>query len=85
MPPSIENRLEDPALELYAGQERIDTNDNWQTSDRILEILDTGIQPTNENEAAIVATLDPGSYTAILGGANNTSGYSLLEIYYYPE
>ncbi len=85
LPPSIENRLEDPALELYAGQERIDTNDNWQTSDRILEILDTGIQPTNENEAAIVATLDPGSYTAILGGANNTSGYSLLEIYYYPE
>lgn len=85
LPASIENRLADPILELFSGKERIDINDSWQESPRIGEIVATGIAPTNEKEAAIVATLDPGSYTAIVGGANDSVGYSLLEIYYYPE
>ena len=85
LPSTIENLLVDPVIELFSGQERIDINDNWEQSPRIAEIFATGIAPSNSNEAAIVATLEPGPYTAIVGGANDSSGYSLLEIYYYPE
>ena len=41
--------------------------------------------PSSLDEPAIVATLEPCTYTAVVGGANNSSGYSLLEIYDYPE
>jgi hypothetical protein len=85
LPSTIENRLADPVVELFSGQERIDINDNWEQSSRIAEIFASGIAPSSSNEAAIVATLEPGPYTAIVGGANGSSGYSLLEIYYYPE
>ncbi|MCZ6673965.1 MAG: fibronectin type III domain-containing protein [Verrucomicrobia bacterium] len=85
LPSIIENRLNDPVLELYSGPTKIISNDNWEDSDRIAEIVDSGIPPTNSNEPAIVATLEPGSYTAVVGGAGNTTGYGLLEIYDYPE
>lgn len=85
LPDDIENRLPDPVIELYAESERIGFNDNWLESDQIGDIIATGIPPTNESEAALVATLEPGAYTAIVGGAGESSGYSLLEIYYYPE
>ena len=41
----------------------------------------TGLAPTKDLESAIVATLDPGSYTAIVSGKNNTSGVALIEVY----
>ncbi len=82
---SIENRLQDPTLELYTGQELIDSNDNWNDSPQIGDIIFSGIPPTDDREPAIVATLEPGSYTAVVGGAGNSSGYGLLEIYDYPE
>lgn len=85
LPGSIPNRLLDPNLELYAGSERIDFNENWQDSDQIDDIIASGIPPGDLKESAIVATLEPGAYTAVVGGAGNTSGYSLLEIYDYPE
>jgi hypothetical protein len=56
------------------------TNDNWR-SDQQAEIQATGIPPTNDLESAIVATLNPGAYTAIVQGKNNTSGVALVEIY----
>jgi hypothetical protein len=77
--------LADPVIELFSAQDRIDINDNWTQSPQIAEIFATGIAPTDSNEAAIVATLEPGAYTAIVGGPQDSSGYSLLEIYYYPE
>ena len=41
----------------------------------------TSIPPPNDAEAAIVATLSPAPYTAIVRGANGTSGVALVEIY----
>jgi len=81
----IENRLMDPMLELFSGQDVIVSNDNWQDSDSIDAIVATGIAPSNNNEPAIVATLEPGAYTAVVGGANSSIGYANLEIYYYAE
>ena len=85
LPPDIENRLNDPIVSLFSGPDLLVFNDNWQDGDQIGEIIATGIAPTEPNEAAIVATLEPGAYTAIVGGANGNTGYGLLEIYYYPE
>jgi hypothetical protein len=41
----------------------------------------TGIPPTNNLESAILETLDPGAYTAIVRGNNDTSGVGLVEVY----
>ena len=56
------------------------TNNNWRDTQEA-EIQATGIPPTNDLESAIVATLDPGAYTAIVRGNGNTSGVALVEVY----
>ena len=68
--------LADPVLELHGpGVFVTITNDNWR-DDPVQEasILATGIPPTNDLESAIDATLNPGAYTAIVRGKDNTSG-----------
>ena len=75
--------LADPVLELHGpGAFATITNDNWR-DDPVQEaaILATGIPPTNDLESAIDATLNPGAYTAIVRGKNNTSGVALIEVY----
>jgi hypothetical protein len=44
-------------------------------------ILDSGYAPPKDAEAAILATLQPGNYTAIVRGNNNTTGVALVEVY----
>ena len=58
------------------------TNDNWRDDPaQEAAIIATGIPPTNDLEAAIDATLNPGAYTAVISGKNNTSGVGLIEVY----
>jgi WD40 repeat protein len=81
--------LADPSLELHDGSGAlIGSNDNWKTrldgSSQQAEIEATGIQPTNDLESALVRTLPPGSYTAIVRGTNNTTGVGLVETYNLP-
>jgi hypothetical protein len=73
--------LADPILELRdeAGVTLL-TNDNWRETQEA-EILATGLQPNDESESAIVATLAPGEYTAIVQGQNNGTGTALVEAY----
>jgi len=74
--------MADPTLELHdATGATIATNDNWQSSSQVNEIRASGLAPTDPLESAIVATLPPGSYTAIVRGANNTTGVALVECY----
>jgi len=73
--------LNDPILDLRDGAGiQIATNDNWKDSQE-QAIVDTGLAPTNDSESAIVATLTPGNYTAILSGKDNTTGIGLVEVY----
>ena len=74
------NTLADPTLELYQDVTLIMSNDNWKDSQQS-EIEATGIPPTDDLESAIVATLDPGSYTVILRGQNSGTGIGLVEAY----
>jgi hypothetical protein len=45
------------------------------------DIRATTIPPTNDLESALIATLPPGNYTAIVRGKNNTTGVGLVEVY----
>jgi hypothetical protein len=59
----------------------IASNDNWQSSAQASAISATGLARTNPLESAILTTLSPGSYTATVRGANNTTGIGLVEVY----
>jgi hypothetical protein len=80
----VPNPLGDPILELHdANGATLQTNDNWQDSQQA-EIQQTGIPPTDPHESAILASLPPGTYTAIVRGLNNTTGTGLVEVYNVP-
>jgi len=79
----VPGALADPVLELHGLDAFVTiTNDNWR-DDPVQEaqIQATGLAPANNFESAIDTTLDPGAYTAIVGGKNNTSGVALVEVY----
>jgi hypothetical protein len=59
---------------------RLLANDNWKDTQQI-DIAATGKALSNDAESAIVATLTPGNYTAIVRGVNHTSGLTLVEVY----
>ena len=77
----ISNALQDPKLELHGPTgSLIFSNDNWKSSQQ-QQIAATGIPPTDNREAAIVANLKPGHYTAIVRGHGNATGVALVEVY----
>ena len=78
----IAGALSNPTMELRSSSGAlIASNDDWQDSSQAAQITSTGIPPTNSRESAIIATLAPGSYTAIVRGVNNTTGIALIEGY----
>ncbi|MFN2477330.1 MAG: beta strand repeat-containing protein [Chthoniobacterales bacterium] len=86
----IVGALQDPALEVHNGNgTTISTNDNWKLNDQTgqsqeTDIRATGLAPTSDPESAIVATLPPGPYTAIVRGKNETTGIGVVEVYALP-
>ncbi|HEV2841262.1 MAG TPA: SGNH/GDSL hydrolase family protein [Chthoniobacterales bacterium] len=73
--------LANPTLTLFdASGNLLLMNNDWQDS-QAAEIIATGIPPPNDLESAIVATLSPGRYTAVLAGNNETIGNGLAEVY----
>jgi hypothetical protein len=78
----IQSALADPELDLFDAQGgRIATNDNWREMQQTA-IQDTGAAPTDDAESAILADLYPGTYTAVVSGANGGTGTALIEAYY---
>jgi hypothetical protein len=77
----VRDALQDPSLELYSGNTRLAANDNWAGNSNASEIVATGLAPTNPNESALLITLAPGAYTAVLRGNNNGTGVGLVEVY----
>jgi hypothetical protein len=79
---ALEGKLADPVLELHdSAGAVIATNDDWGTNDDAQAIIDTGLAPADPKESALLVTLDPGAYTAIINGANESSGIALVEAY----
>jgi N-acetylneuraminic acid mutarotase len=86
----IADALGNPRLELHNGTGAlIASNDDWQTtiiggiitSNQVSDIQNSGRAPTAASESAIIADLQPGNYTAIVRGINNTTGVALVEVY----
>ena len=85
-PFGVVGAMADPTLELHHTENNQDvtlaTNDNWMDAANKQEIIDSGLAPTNNLESAILEdSLDPGAYTAIVRGVNNTTGVALVEAY----
>ena len=77
----LSGALANPTLDLHDGNGALfSSNDDWR-SDQEAEISATGLAPTNNLESAIVWTLPPGNYTAIVRGVNDSLGVALVEVY----
>jgi hypothetical protein len=80
----VPNPLLDPTLELFNGSgTSMAMNDDWRMTQEA-EIEATGIPPTDNRESAIVASLPPGAYTAVVRGKNDTTGIAVVEVYNIP-
>ncbi|MFN2475699.1 MAG: Kelch repeat-containing protein [Chthoniobacterales bacterium] len=87
--PSLQlaDALSNPTLELHnSSGDKIASNDDWKKdsstgSSQEAVIRETSIPPDNELESAIVATLPPGNYTAIVAGKGGDIGVGLVEAY----
>ena len=86
----VPNALANPTLELHDGTGAlIASNNDWATTiiggiitaNQVRDIQASGYVPADGRESAIIATLPPGSYTAIVRGVNNTTGVGLVEVY----
>jgi pectin methylesterase-like acyl-CoA thioesterase len=79
----LEDVLADPLLTLHGnGQEPIAVNDNWQeNSDSAAELVAKSLAPGDELESALVLTLSPGHYTAVIQGKDSSLGTALVEVY----
>lgn len=77
--------MADPKLQLFAGQTLIDTNDNWGQSPNGAQAGALSAQfgiplPANSKDAVLLVTLQPGLYSAIISGVNNTTGVALVDL-----
>lgn len=79
--PDFPEALHDPFLEVHDQTGAIiAVNDDWENGDKDA-VLASGVAPTDEKESALVLTLDPGNYTAIVSGVGGTTGIALFEVY----
>jgi subtilisin-like proprotein convertase family protein len=78
----IAGKLADPSLELRNGDgSMVEANDDWDLSNNKQALINSGLAPTNPVESAIIRALPPGNYTAIVKGAQGTTGIAVVEAY----
>jgi hypothetical protein len=78
----VPNAMADPVLDLNEGNVLLSSNDNWRDNPgQANQIIATQLQPSDDREAAILAYLNPGPYTALVRGKNNSTGNALVEVY----
>jgi hypothetical protein len=73
--------LQDPVLQIFNGETLLRENDNWQTASNASDVVASGAPPQDARESAILMRLEPGFYTAVIRGVNDTTGISLIEVY----
>ncbi|HEX4665880.1 MAG TPA: fibronectin type III domain-containing protein [Chthoniobacterales bacterium] len=77
----IANALLDPRLELYdVNGTLLASNDNWR-DEQEGEIVESGLMPSDDREAALLTTLSSGAYSAVISGATGGTGVALFEVY----
>lgn len=77
----VADALVDPTLELYDSDGTLlSSNDNWRSKQEGA-IIDSTVPPSDDREAAIVRTLPPGAYSAVIRGQDGKTGVALFEVY----
>lgn len=80
----VPDALANPTLDLVdSNGTPILSNDDWKDAQRI-EIEATGLAPNHDEESALIQSVAPGAYTAIVRGRNRTTGVGLVEVYHIP-
>jgi hypothetical protein len=77
----ISNYLANPFLQVVYSNGTVLSNDDWGSAGNAAQIQASGFAPANPAESAIMATLDPGPYTAIVSGSGGGTGVGLVEVY----
>jgi hypothetical protein len=78
----VAGALQDPTLELTAaGAGAVASNDNWGENPNAPELMATGLAPVDPNESALLLSVPPGSYTAVMRGKGGSTGIGLVEVY----
>lgn len=85
----VSGALSDPSLTLYRQSAIVGTNDGWGTGDiAALTAAATAVGafalPDKSADAALLLTLEPGSYTAQLSSRQGATGVALIELYEVP-
>ncbi len=82
IPFGVPGALANPTLDLFQGSTLLFSNDDWNNSTQQAEVAASGLAPSNDLEAAIIWTLNPGqSYTAVVRGLDGTTGVGIVEAY----
>ncbi len=80
--------LANPRLELYRGTTLAHANDDWGGASALANVFSQvgafALGSPNSRDAALLVTLAPGTYTAQISGANNSTGVALVEVYEVP-
>jgi hypothetical protein len=76
----------DPTLDLVNSSGTVvRSNNNWQDdAQQRAAIVAAGLAPNHGEEAALIETVPPGAYTAIVRGSNRSTGVGLVEAYQIP-
>jgi len=79
----ITNPLANPMLTLVRSSDQvaIGSNDDWQTASNASQLQAAGFAPPHQNEAAILVSLPPGAYTAIVQGVGGGTGVAVIGVY----
>ncbi|HEY1765863.1 MAG TPA: family 16 glycosylhydrolase [Opitutaceae bacterium] len=87
-PFNISGTLPDPELQLYSGSTVVASNEGWGGNSVIVaaaaQVSAFAWSDAASSDSALLATLSPGAYTAIVSGASGDTGVSLLEVYDVP-
>jgi hypothetical protein len=87
-PFGVPGTMADPQVQLYSAQTVLASNDDWG-GEPLVNAAFTAVGAfafgnPGSKDAVIVATLAPGSYTAVVSGVNNSAGLTLVEVYDVP-
>jgi plastocyanin len=82
----VAGALANPTLDLVnSSGVVIRSNDNWKDdSQQRAQIEAAGLAPAHDEESALVETVAPGAYTAVVRGSGRTTGIGLVEAYNIP-
>jgi uncharacterized delta-60 repeat protein len=79
---SVPGALADPVIEVHGSSgELVGSNDNWRDDPNQQHVIDSGLAPSNDLESALWGIINPGSYTVVLRGKNDTTGIGVFEAY----